>query len=206
MEIREATDATLDAGNLMESMLKLDSMYYRAGFNEEAKFGFLRVATMKIPQVATFAMYPGVSLYDKLKKAIQEYDSGIRSLYSVTGQKDLMNSKLMNEPIQEDQKLLVRPDYRVKNMEDKIDTLANQMADLTLLMKKSQARSSRKQDADIICSYCKKLGHGANKCPDNPHRNVSCPVCGKIGQGEEICWSKNRSEIKKEEKKDENQK
>lgn len=55
--IREATDAVLHEKDLLPSLERLDVLCSRAGFNAEAKFGFLRVTVTKIPPVATFSMY-----------------------------------------------------------------------------------------------------------------------------------------------------
>lgn len=55
-EIRDATDANLNVKDLLSSVNGIDSIYSRAGFNDEPKSGFLRVAVMRIPLVATFAM------------------------------------------------------------------------------------------------------------------------------------------------------
>lgn len=87
---------------------------------------------MKISQVTQFAMYRVVSSYEQLKKAIQEYDSRIRSFYYCTGQEGVINQKLIKDKDEKDKKLLVRLYVRVKNMEDKIDTFGNQLVDVTL--------------------------------------------------------------------------
>lgn len=200
--IREATDASLDPERLVESMDRVDALYSRAGFNEEAKFGFLRMAAMKIPQVATFAMYRGASDYPALKKAIRDFDSGMRAFHSVTKYDGMSSTEILDVQQEKDKRLLVRPDARVKNMEVKIDTLADQLADLTLLMKKGQASSSTQVNADRLCSYCNKPGHGANRCTENPHRDTKCPNCGKMGHSQATCWSKRRSQEKKKEPKD----
>lgn len=92
-------------------------MYDQACFKDESKFFFLIVTDMKIPQVASFAMYREVSSYEHLKNAIQKYDSGIRSFYSTTGQEYVVISKLISERTQKGKKFLIRPVTRVKNME-----------------------------------------------------------------------------------------
>ena len=39
------------------------------------------------------------------------------------------------------------------------------------------------------CSYCKRPGHGANRCDANPHRNTKCPRCRTFGHSETSCWA-----------------
>lgn len=145
--ICEATDAVLDPNDLLLSMNRLDSVYSRAGFNDEAKFGFLRVAVMKIPAVATFAMYRGVSSYMDLKKAVKDFDSGMRAFHAVSKDTERSAGTWLGNQEEKDMKLLVRPDARVQNMEAKIDTLADQMSSLTLLMKKGQEGSPKEHSS-----------------------------------------------------------
>lgn len=78
------TNPTINLRNLKKSLAKLDTMYYRAGLNEEAKFGFLCMNAMQIPQVATFDMYKGVANYAVSKKAIHKYYSGVCAFHSTT--------------------------------------------------------------------------------------------------------------------------
>lgn len=80
--------------------------------------------------------------------------------------------------------LLVRPDVRVSNFENNIDRLADQIAELALIMKKTQYGSSQAQkdsDGDKVCSFCKKPGDGANRCSENQHRDTKCANFGKMG-------------------------
>ena len=78
-------------------------------------------------------------------------------------------------------------------IESKVDELADQLKDLTLMikgMRKAEKTVEFKQD-ERVCSYCRKLGHTANRCELNPHRNTRCSNCNKIGHSAETCWSAN---------------
>lgn len=200
--IRAATKALLDERDLLYSLDRVDALYSRAGFNEEAKYGFLRAAVTKIPPVATFAIYCGAPNYAQLASAVRDFDCGSRVFQAgpLTGEQG--PSKLKEMELGKEVKLLVRPDVRVHNMKAKIDTLANQLSNLTLILKKSHAQPSRecsgdgpsgKGTFDRSCSYCSKPGHGASRCPDNPNRDRRCANCGKMAHGPETCWSKPKS-------------
>ena len=73
-----------------------------------------------------------------------------------------------------------------------MDALANQMAELSLIVKKSQTQEGRNTTRQ--CSYCEKSGHGAGRCESNPHRNTRCPRCQKWGHSEATCWIKIKPE------------
>ena len=74
----------------------------------------------------------------------------------------------------------VRPDARVKNVETKIDTLTEKMAELSLIVKKTsekleKASASKNSDEKVkLCSYCKGPNCFASICPKNPHRDTIC--------------------------------
>lgn len=83
--------------------------------------------------------------YDKLRKAIKPYDSMQKTFFvpasnsagsSVGGSsaQDALDQQAKTEP-----RLLVRPDTRVKSIESKLDSLTDQIANLTLMMKKSSS-------------------------------------------------------------------
>lgn len=55
--IRKARETVLDLQALVTARHCLDSVYNQAGFNEQAKYGFLCIAVMNIPDVATLVMY-----------------------------------------------------------------------------------------------------------------------------------------------------
>ena len=69
--ILRATSATLDQDDLLASLRELDSLYARAGFNDAVKFGVLRNAVLRLPELAQFAAYRGALNYDTLHTAVK---------------------------------------------------------------------------------------------------------------------------------------
>lgn len=55
--IHAENDAMLDALRFVESLERIDIMYNCAGFNDEEKIGFLRVAIIKILEMATLLCF-----------------------------------------------------------------------------------------------------------------------------------------------------
>lgn len=196
-------DATLDIGDLTHSLHGVDTLYSKASFNEEAKFGLLQNAAMKVPDLAAFAIYRGATDYPSLMKVIRDFDIGRRAFHSAslsgpsshfTHGAGAPSTQTAKAP-----QLLVRPDARVRNVEHKIDPLADQLADLTLIVKKTQTGNEnavKYGDRDRPCSYCKKPGHGANRCTENPNRDKRCQRCDKMGHTEETCWARRKTEEK----------
>lgn len=151
---------------------------------------------MKIPSLTTFAMFRGVSNYEELKEAVKDFDRATRSFNSshANAQDDIRG--LLEKQQATDKKLLVRPDAHVQNMESKIDTLAEQLSGLTLLMKKGSTSYSRDPRAgqarmgkEWTCSFFKQAGHGDSQCQRNPNKDKQCTNCGKIGHDTDSCWS-----------------
>lgn len=60
-------------------MKSLYSVYSQAGLNEEAKFGSLCIAVMKISDDATFAIYRGRKRYEELGKALKDFESTMKT-------------------------------------------------------------------------------------------------------------------------------
>lgn len=161
--IREATEGMLDGNNLSESLDRLDGLYCRAGFHEKARFGFFCMAVTKIAPLATCAMYRGVSSYDQLVKGVREYVSGTKSFQAnpvISTEKELKHGGDMSNV-----KHLVRPDARVQNMETKMDTLADQLANFTLILRRGSSKRTVDRAGEIRdqyggfekgCSYCQK--------------------------------------------------
>ena len=78
-------------------------------------------------------------------------------------------------------------------LETKVDALTDRLADLSLMIKKNQSRNEAttfRPVHDRTCSYCKRPGHGANRCDANPHRDTKCPRCEKFGHSETRCWAR----------------
>lgn len=66
--------------DFLSSTDRINKLYVRAGFNDEAKFSFLKVAVLRIPRLSMFVMYQNVSTYSELKRVINKYDE--RPVYS----------------------------------------------------------------------------------------------------------------------------
>lgn len=111
----------------------------------------------------------------------------------------------LDDQKEEDVKLLGRPDSRTQNMESKINTRGDELSNLTLMMKKTQAGSSKdhldyKQYSSMSYensfSHCNKQWHVANRCPENPNRYRRWPNCGKMVHGPETCLSKPKAALR----------
>ena len=90
-------------------------------------------------------------------------------------------------------KVMMRSNAPLSPLETKIDAFTNQLADLSLMIKKNQSRDEAtafRSVHDRTCSYCKRPGHGANRCDTNPHRDTKCPRCGTCGHSETSCWAR----------------
>ena len=173
----------MDKQDLLVSLRNLDRLYERAGFNDAAKFGVLRNAVVRHPDLAQFAAYRGALTYDALHTAVQDYATS-----KVTFGQTSHSYSPEVAPQQED---TLSTD---QSMASKVDELADQLKDLTLLikgMRKPEKTVEIKQD-DRVCSYCRKPGHTANRCESNPHRNTRCSNCNKIGHSAATCWSAKR--------------
>lgn len=197
--IRKATEAKLDEQELLGSLMNMEKLFDHAKFDESAKFGFLRMAVMKLPQLATFAMYRAAADFESLKKAIKDFDNG-RKAYDASASRSASSSSIDASKIadMEAKRLMVRPDARVKNMEVKIDSLTEQMASLTLMLKQkveaatTTDKNPKKTGDDRVCSYCGEAGHIASRCEKNPDKDKKCAHCGKKGHTLENCWARRR--------------
>ena len=83
--------------------------------------------------------------------------------------------------------------------------LTSQLAELSLLVMKSQRGFNKPPRDERPCSYCGRRGHGDNRCPDNPHRGTRCPYCSKVGHAEPACWAKARVSGENDSKKNQGQ-
>lgn len=107
-----------------------------------------------------------------------------------------------------DVKLIVRPDAGVVNMKAKIDTPADQISNLSLVLKKSESMrtkdragtgSSGHTGYDRGYSHCKKPGNGANQYAENPNRELYCPNSGKMSHGPKSVGRKIRKYVQETE-------
>lgn len=63
MAIRIATSVALDNAYLMKSLLAMDIVFKKAGFNDAAKLGVLSQAMMTLTGLAQLEMYIGAGTY-----------------------------------------------------------------------------------------------------------------------------------------------
>lgn len=78
------------------------------------------------------------------------------------------------------------PEGPTDDIEEKVEELADKMAELALLMKRGQMKAV--QDLDRRCSFCGKTSHGTNRSEDKPNCLVHCGRCGKMGHTIETSW------------------
>lgn len=71
-----------------------------------------------------------------MAKAIKDFENGQNAFSSVpNATKEGPSDEVMRKQAEKDKQLMVRPDARVKYMEERIDSLAEKMENLTLLIK-----------------------------------------------------------------------
>lgn len=76
-----------------------------------------------------------------------------------------------------------------------VDTLTNQLSNISLLVKKSAEKGGNiRKVGDKECYFCGEEGHYARSCSRNPHRNTICGCCGRRGHHESTCYSKKTKE------------
>ncbi len=198
--IRNAVDMKLNFGCLSKSLEDLCKAYKDAGFNDKAKYGMLRKMAMENPELRAYLMLKGPNSFTALKASIEEYVKNSET-FAPPGNPGKMQA---TQPITMDPEMfsgrpavsphaIDRVKEDVRGMEDRFDNRLNQISSqlesLTLTIKKGHTTPNG--NSDIICSFCNKPGHYANRCPDNPHRNTRCGNCGKMGHHESTCFKKN---------------
>ena len=201
-----ALQASLNHDDMEKSISRMDELFGKAKFNEEAKFAVLQRAVNEFSDLAAMALFRKADDYKTLKTIVEDFYQGKKAYLSLNRanyQAASNKVKFVDEKSAVDAKtprIMVRPDARVQNVENKVDKLADQLANLTLLIKKTKtsdkgtAGSSRtKADDDVeLCSVCNEPDCYAAKCPQNPHRNAICENCGKRGHTKTTCWSKKK--------------
>lgn len=166
--------ALLDDENLSDSIRTMERLFPKANFNSEVCFGLISPEIIEIHYLAQLVMFRGVKMYDETKQAVSDFDYGRGAFQKV--------SWSVRAPIVEDvepmaKKLLVRPEERVAHVEQKIDSLADKMAELTLLVCK---KGPSQEEKEGIFTYRRKTGHAANRCPDCLHRATRCTSYQKM--------------------------
>ena len=144
--IRDATAARLSFRDLSGSLRNADRLYEKAAFNDEAKFGLLRNAVMEHLELAQFAIYRGAKTYKALFYAIMDFWSG-RCVFQAAAN-SLSNSRYnaleSSHGVYElrgqvgSKKIMMGSNAPSSPLETKVDALTNQLADLSLLIKKNQ--------------------------------------------------------------------
>ena len=95
-------------------------------------------------------------------------------------------------------RVLNRPDAQTSKVESKVDKLAEQLAELSLIVRKQTGSSSSdRRETPRPCSFCPKPGHGANSYPENPHRDTRCSKCVRLGHSVATCYSCQKGTDKK---------
>ena len=196
--ILDAMDARLSFGDLSGSLRNEDSLYERVGFIDEAKFGLLRNAVMVYLELAQFALYRGAKTYKALLYAIMDFWSGHCAFQAAA--KSLSNSRYkwleswqgMYEPRGQVglKNVMMRSNAHLSPLETKVDALTDRLADFSLMMRKNQSRDEAttfRPVHDRTCSYCKRPGHGANRCDANPHKDTKFPPCRNFDHLETSC-------------------
>ena len=184
--IQMAVNAMLDESFILNSLEGIQKLYEKAGFDRNAKYGLLRNAIRQCKdEVSQFVFYQKPTNYEELVKATKDFVTYKES--TRTNRSSSYGSK----------QVLLRSDVSSRALESKVDSLTKQMAELTLLVKKSQIPSSDVRNAGFsndvpTCSYCKEGGHYATGCSKNPDRDTTCPRCGKKGHSEPRCWKKKK--------------
>lgn len=80
--IRITMEAHIDGGELIISLLRLDKMYTKAGFNDRAKYGMLGKAAMEHNRLLEFLLLRGPATHDALKETFSEHVWNSKSFVS----------------------------------------------------------------------------------------------------------------------------
>lgn len=108
----------------------------RADFKEKAKFRLLRNCVMRVKYLFSFALYRAPSNYEELTRVVSDFESGTRVFRSAT----VLSEEVPSSSIAPASRMMVRPDSRVRNLECKIDSLTEKLAELSLIVKASTER------------------------------------------------------------------
>ena len=94
--IRKAVSATIESADILGSMKIMDSLYGKAGFNEEAKYGLLRNSAMKHPDLAQFVIYRAPSTYAEVKKTLEDFVSGRNAFLAAPKSEGFQKAKVLS--------------------------------------------------------------------------------------------------------------
>lgn len=178
--ITRASEARLDPNNLTKTIADIKKLYGQAKFDDATKLGFICMAVKDIGSLRVFLVMRAGTDYGELRKAIKDYDTMQKAFCApVSSIRGSSTQDDFDQQYKPDSRLLVSPDARVKNMETKIDSVTDQIANLTLMIKKTSSfkREEKKKvsykdgDYDIACSYCKEHGHTSGRCEKHPNKD-----------------------------------
>lgn len=190
-------------------LLKDAHMFYEKADLYEVSVRLLRKLVNEHIDLALFVLYYGATSYDELREIVKGF-LGVKELFGrhhkVSG---LRNEKSFNEcrqaklqptgDMKPPKKIMVRSVTRKDQVEGKVDrltdTLADQFAQLILLMKKKtetevnkSTRAHRDEYGLHNCCYYNKPDHSAANCNEKTHRNTRCRRCWRLGHIEIACW------------------
>lgn len=123
--------SSLYCNDLICSVSGLDSLYERGGLNESAKFGLLTKSVAESKDLSQYVMYHNPEEYDPLVNSFKSFVS-TKNSFDVGDIKNIAGSK----------GILSRPDAGARSIENKVDELANQLAELSLLIKRGASSSA----------------------------------------------------------------
>lgn len=102
----------------------MDSIFHEASFGNNSKFGHTRRAMMEQSEIARFVMLRSPRTYSALKESLEAFSSA-RETFSMGD----------NAKVYLPKKIIQRPNAWKRKIEDKVDTFANQLSELSLLVK-----------------------------------------------------------------------
>lgn len=159
---------------------------------------------MGIPELPTFAIYRylGAQEYEDLKKEIMDFEVGREEvqfgLFATSPYRHHAVQFHGNKRNDRRSTVMIQTDSRIANVEEKVDSLANQFAELSLITEESHTPcDSRSRDVTgrtWTYSYSKKLGHFANACKEISDEGNTCHDCEMLRYIESNRWTKSGSD------------
>ena len=135
----------LDGNDLLASLNEMEGHFEKASVNTEAKFGLLRSSAMEHTDVWQFVLYRSPTTYEGLKKTAKDFVTDRKAFLAARDAKK-------SQP-QAPKRILQRPERRQEpdKIERKVDVLAEQLAELSLLVNKNQ--KTEQDDYVGTCSF-----------------------------------------------------
>ena len=107
----------------------MDNLFQKAVFDDNPKFGLLRKAVMEHHELSQYMMYRNPLSYKTLRSNIISFVSA-RETFTMNSSGKSFTPK----------KVIQRPDAGQRKIEEKVDALASQLSELSLIVKKSQTQ------------------------------------------------------------------